>query len=214
MSQVSRLSPQVSRIALWGWWKSENFPKIWKLFNNRKNRKNLKIWTFSENWKSFRKSEFFRKSKFFFKNLKSFFESLKSFWKSEKFSKIWKVFENLKSFWKSEKFLKTWKVSENLKSFQKSEKFPKIWKVSKSREFSKNLNFFSKIWKNSENLKFFRKSEIFQVRSCLLVALITCLKGHKSLRVLCGSVFQQWLVRMESVSQSVTREPIELSGDS
>ena len=36
------------------------------------------------------------------------------------------------------------------------------------------------------------------VRSCLLVTLITCLKGHKSLRVLYGSVFQQlttdWLL--------------------
>ena len=30
------------------------------------------------------------------------------------------------------------------------------------------------------------------VRSCLLVTLITCLKGHKSLRVLFGSVFQKW----------------------
>ena len=30
------------------------------------------------------------------------------------------------------------------------------------------------------------------VRSCLLITLITCLKGHKSLRVLFGSVFQQW----------------------
>ena len=31
------------------------------------------------------------------------------------------------------------------------------------------------------------------VRSCLLITLITCLKGHKSLRVLCGSVFQKCL---------------------
>ena len=29
------------------------------------------------------------------------------------------------------------------------------------------------------------------VRSCLLITLITCLKGHKSLRMLFGSVFQQ-----------------------
>ena len=32
------------------------------------------------------------------------------------------------------------------------------------------------------------------VRSCLLITLITCLKGHKSLRVLYGSVFQQCVV--------------------
>ena len=31
------------------------------------------------------------------------------------------------------------------------------------------------------------------VRSCLLITLITCLKGHKSLSVLYGSVFQQCL---------------------
>ena len=50
------------------------------------------------------------------------------------------------------------------------------------------------------------------VRSCLLITLITCLKGHKSLRVLFGSVFQQW--RSQWVSEWVTSEPIELSGDS
>ena len=45
------------------------------------------------------------------------------------------------------------------------------------------------------------------VRSCLLIALITCFKSHKSVRVLHGSVSQQcW--------ESVTRSPIELSGDS
>ena len=32
------------------------------------------------------------------------------------------------------------------------------------------------------------------VRSCLLITLITCLKGHKSLKVLCGSVFQKCLI--------------------
>ena len=35
---------------------------------------------------------------------------------------------------------------------------------------------------------------ILLVRSCLLITLITCLKGHKSLKVLYGSVFQQCLV--------------------
>ena len=34
------------------------------------------------------------------------------------------------------------------------------------------------------------------------------IKGHKTLRVFCGSVFQQGLV----YTQSVTRSPIELSG--
>ena len=35
---------------------------------------------------------------------------------------------------------------------------------------------------------------IWFVRSCLLITLIACLKGHKSLRVLFGSVFQKCLV--------------------
>ena len=38
------------------------------------------------------------------------------------------------------------------------------------------------------------------VRSCLLITLVTCLKGHKSLRVLFGSVFQN----RQSVSQWVS----------
>ena len=50
--------------------------------------------------------------------------------------------------------------------------------------------------------------------SCLLIALITCLKGHKSLRVLYGSVFQQCVVGREVGREVVTRSPIELSGDS
>ena len=54
----------------------------------------------------------------------------------------------------------------------------------------------------------------FLVMSCLLITLVTCLKGHKSLRVLFGSVFQNRQSVSEWVSQWVTREPIELSGDS
>ena len=40
----------------------------------------------------------------------------------------------------------------------------------------------------------------FLVGSCLLVTLITSLKGHKSLRVLYGSVFQKCVVVSELVS--------------
>ena len=35
---------------------------------------------------------------------------------------------------------------------------------------------------------------VFLVRSFVLITLIKCLKGHKSLRVLYGSVFQKCLV--------------------
>ena len=48
------------------------------------------------------------------------------------------------------------------------------------------------------------------VMSCVLITLITCPKGHKSLRVLYGSLFQQCVVVSEWVSQWVTRSPIEL----
>ena len=50
--------------------------------------------------------------------------------------------------------------------------------------------------------------------SCLLIALITCLKGHKSLGLFFGSVFQQCVVGREVGREVVTRSPIELSGDS
>ena len=43
----------------------------------------------------------------------------------------------------------------------------------------------------------------FLVSSCFLITLITCLKGHKSLRVLYSSVFQQCVVVSESVSDKV-----------
>ena len=44
----------------------------------------------------------------------------------------------------------------------------------------------------------------FLVRLCLLITLITCLKGHKSLRVLYGSVFQQCVGVSQLVSDKVT----------
>ena len=40
----------------------------------------------------------------------------------------------------------------------------------------------------------------FLVRSCLLITLITCLKGHKSLRVLYSSVFQKCVVLSEEAT--------------
>ena len=44
------------------------------------------------------------------------------------------------------------------------------------------------------------------VRSCFLITLIKCLKGHKSL----GSL-RNVKSKSQSVSESVTRSPIELS---
>ena len=45
---------------------------------------------------------------------------------------------------------------------------------------------------------------LFFVRSCLLITLITCLKGLKSLRVLFGCVFQKWQWLSQWVSESVS----------
>ena len=81
-------------------------------------------------------------------------------------------------------------VLDNLKQFQNSENFPKIWKFSENMKIFRKSKFFSKIWKFSKNV---------------WLLLVTCVKGHKSLRVLFGSVFSK-------VSEWVTREPIELSG--
>ena len=57
-------------------WKSENFPKIWKFSGNlkilRKSKNFLEIWKFSENLKIFRKSENFLKIYKNSENLKIF----------------------------------------------------------------------------------------------------------------------------------------------
>ena len=50
----------------------------------------------------------------------------------------------------------------------------------------------------------------FLVGSCLLVTLITCLKGHKSLRVLYGSLFQKCLGVSEWVSDEATYRAVPL----
>ena len=91
------------------------------------------------------------------------------------------------------------------KKFQKSfKKVPK--KFQKSSKKDKNV---SKKFQKSFN-KLLKKVQSCQkiVRSCLLITLIKCLKGHKSL----GSLFvcqNQKLAHW--VTQSVTMSPIELS---
>ena len=52
------------------------------------------------------------------------------------------------------------------------------------------------------------------VRSGLLITLIKCLKGYKSLGMLSGSVFNNGQLLTYSLSHSVTSSPIELSGNS
>ena len=84
--------------------------------------------------------------------------------------------------------------------------------LSGNQFFSREMLLSQKINCFSENqfvslVKFIFYREI--VRSCLLITLIKCLKGHRSL----GSLFVCQLVKSsvsEWVSQSVTRSPIEL----
>ena len=131
-----------------------------------------------------------------FPKIWKFSNILKIFRKSENFQTFWKFSENLKNFWK---------FSENLKIFRKSENFLKIWKFSENLKIVRKSENFPKIWKFSENLK--------MVRSCLLITLVTCLKGHKSLRVLFGSVFQQWQWLSEWVNEWVSEWVSEWQGN-
>ena len=89
------------------------------------------------------------------------------------------------------------KVPKSSKKFQKcSKKVPKKYPKSSKKNPKKFQNGSKKVPKK------FQKNSIFLVRSsCLLVTLITCLKGHKSLRVLYGSVFQKCLLVSELVSE-------------
>ena len=52
------------------------------------------------------------------------------------------------------------------------------------------------------------------VRSCLLITLIRCVKGHKSLGKLSGSISNNGHLLTHLLTYSVTRSPVELSGDS
>jgi len=110
--------------------------------------------------------------------------------------RFWGCFLNVMNiFQKSENFPKIWKFSENLKIFRKSEIFPKIWKFSENLKFFRNSENFPKIWKRSENWKSLVMSPHHSDH---------CLKGHKSLRVLFGSGFQNGQSVSQSASQSVS----------
>ena len=83
-------------------------------------------------------------------------------------------------------------------------------KVEKKVE--KNLDKVEKCWKKLKKVEEeMKKLDIFgQFMSCLLVTLITCLKGHKSLRVLYGSVFQKCVGVSELVSDEATYRAVPL----
>ena len=73
------------------------------------------------------------------------------------------------------------KLSEIVKKLSKLSK--KIVKTLKNCQNSQKLYKLSKIVKNCQK---FQKIVKVLVRSCFLITLIKCLKGHKSLGLLCN----------------------------
>ena len=95
------------------------------------------------------------------------------------------------------------------KNFQKFSKIvTNCQKLSKIVKNCQNCQKLSKLSKLSKIVKIVK----MLVRSCFLITVIKCLKGHWSLGLLFNVKKQKWL--SESVSEWVTRSPIELSGDS
>ena len=138
-------------------------------------------------------------------------------------SKIIKIVRNCQDWWKWSKFSKKIvNIVEHYQNWQKLSKFSKIFKnFQKFSKIVKNCQKLSKLSKivktlkncqkcqNSQKLSKLSKIVKMLVRSCFLITLIKCLKGHKSL----GSLFVCQLVKSsvsEWVSQWVTRSPIEL----
>ena len=116
-------------------------------------------------------------------------KNLKIFQKSKNLPKFRKSSKILKIFQKSENLPKFWKSSKNLKILQKSENLPKIWKSSKNLKIFQKSENLSKIWKSSKNLsdQMSQWSQVSRIALCMAKVKVT-----------------------QSVSQSVTRSPIEL----
>ena len=105
-------------------------------------------------------------------------------------------------------------MSKIVKSCQKLMKIVKsvkncqnCWKSSKLSEIVKIIENCQKISKFS--IFFLKKRSKLSIRSCLLISLIECLKGHKSLGSLC-SVVKTLIVSGNRPSKGQTRSPIEL----
>ena len=112
--------------------------------------------------------------------------------------------KTVKNCQKLSKIFKLVKKCQKCQNSQKGQKLSKMSKLSKivqtikHCENCKNCQNCENCWKMSKIVKML-------VRSCFLITLIKCLKGHKSLGSLCNVKSKSdWL------SESVTRSPIEL----
>ena len=141
-----------------------------------------KIWFFSKNLIFFGKSGILPKIWQFSANLKCFQKICQNL---SKFSKNFK---------KLSKLSKLSKIVQTIKNCQKLSKLSKIVKIVKIVENCWNCQKMSKI------VKIVKKIVKMLVRSCFLITLIKCLKGHKSLGSLCNVKSKsQWVT--QSVSQ-------------
>ena len=86
--------------------------------------------------------------------------------------------DNFQIFEKNSNFRKMFRFSE---SFQIFGKFSDFWKIFKILE---NFQIFGKILDLQKNFRFSEFGRSFSVKSCLLMALIKCLNGSKSLGLL------------------------------
>ena len=133
--------------------------------------------------------------------MSKFVRNCQDCWKWSKLSKIVNIVENYQNCQNSQKMSKLSKIVQTIKNCQKLSKLSKIVKVVKIVE---------NCWKLSKNVKTcqnFQKNFKMLDRSCFLITLIKCLKGHKSLGSLCNVTkvkVTQWL------TDAVTRSPIEL----
>ena len=99
------------------------------------------------------------------------------------------------------KIVKKIKIVKIAKNCQMLSKIVKI--VKNSQKLSKGSKIVN-IVKIVENCQKMSKIVNMLVRSCFLITLVKCLKGHKSVGSLCN------VKSKSTVSQSVTRLPIEL----
>ena len=129
-------------------------------------------------------------------------------------SKIVKIVKNCQKLTKLSKIFKNCQISKNCQKMSKLSKIVKIFKIVKIIKNCRKMSKIFKIVKKFQNCqKFSKLSKIVKmlVRSCFLITVIKCLKGHWSL----GSLFN---VKKQKVAQSlshsvrewVTRSPIEL----
>ena len=86
----------------------------------------------------------------------------------------------------SKNLSKSVKIVKNCQNYQNCQKLSKIVKNCQNCKKLSKWPELSKIVKNSEDCQKLSEIVIMLVRSCFLITLIKCLKGHKSLGLLCN----------------------------